>query len=97
VPIEHGQRYVFFDSESVLEKDKISVDELTMTCSKSIEHNQLYIIFSPNAFTKANDNLKKESMPRELPYLDFQRWIIKNRNVDKEMQIEIKVIQISKQ
>lgn len=96
VQIEHGQRYVFFDSKSVPEKDRNAVDELTMTCSKSIEHNLIYIIFSPNAFTKANDNLKNDSMPRELPFTDFQHWIIKNRNIDKEMQMEIKVIQITK-
>jgi len=97
VQIKHGQRYVFFDSKSVPEKDKNTVDELTMTCTKSIEHNQLYIIFSPYTFTKANDNLKNEFLPRELSFSDFQRWIIKNRNVDKAMQMEVKVIQISKQ
>ncbi len=54
--VEHGKRYLFFDANVVPEMEKGIVDEFTMTCSKSIEYNQLYVIFSPNAFIKANDN-----------------------------------------
>lgn len=96
VEIKHGLRYLFFDVQSTQDIEKPMVDELSITCSKAIEHNQIYIIFSPNKFIKANDNQKTEGLPRELSYSDFQRWIIKNRNIDKEMQVSVKNIEISK-
>ena len=96
VEIKHGLRYLFFDFKSAPDIDKPTVDELSITCSKAIEHNQIYIIFSPNKFIKANDNQKTEGLPRELSYSDFQRWIIKNRNIDKEMQVSVKNIVITK-
>lgn len=97
VEVENGQRYLFFDSKSVHEKDKRMVDELKLTCTKSVENNQIYIIFSPNSFTKANDNKMSSTLPRELPFPYFQQWLSKNRNMDEEMQIEIKTININKQ
>lgn len=96
VEIKHGLRYLFFDFKSASNIEKPIVDELSITCSKAIEHNQIYIIFSPNKFIKANDNQITEGLPRELSYSDFQRWIIKNRNIDKEMQVGVKNIEISK-
>lgn len=96
VDIKHGLRYLFFDFKSASNIEKPIVDELSITCSKAIEHNQIYIIFSPNKFIKANDNQITEGLPRELSYSDFQRWIIKNRNIDKEIQVSVKNIEISK-
>jgi len=96
VYVEHGQRYLFFDVNSAPEKEKKLVDEFSMTCTKAIEYNQIYIIFSPNPFTKANDNQIGNSLPRELSYQDFQQWLTKNRNVDEKMQVELKTIQINK-
>lgn len=94
--IEHGQSYLFFDAESVSVNEKQTVDELTVTCERIVEHNQLYIIFSPNPFIKANDHQKSEGLPRELAFSDFISWLSKNRNIDKDMQVEIKHIQIHK-
>ncbi|MDP4276414.1 MAG: DUF4384 domain-containing protein [Bacteroidota bacterium] len=96
VQIRHGQRYVFFDQKSADPSEQQEVDELELTADKSVEHNWIYLVFSPNNFTKANDNLVNESLPRSLTVTDFQRWLIKNQNIDKEMQVAIKPIEIRK-
>jgi hypothetical protein len=93
-PINHGQRLVFFDSN--VPTDKAVVDELIITCAKSVEYNTIYIVFSPNPFTKSNDNQLHKDLPRELSFVDFQSWLTKNRNLDKDMEVEIKAIQIRK-
>lgn len=64
------------------------VDEYTMTCSREQEHNTLYVVFSPNPFTKANTDSKEELLPRELGFEGFQKWLAKGRVRDKEMGVK---------
>ena len=67
----------------------------TMTCSREIEYNDIYIIFSPNAFTKANTNESTEDvLPRQLSFEDFQKWLVKLRKTDKEAIVNNKQISI---
>lgn len=67
----------------------------TMTCSREIEYNDIYIIFSPNAFTKANTNESTEDvLPRQLSFEDFQKWLVKLRKIDKEAIVNNKQISI---
>lgn len=78
------------------------VEELYMTCDKDVEHNQFYIIFSPNKFTKVSDNsggLDAETnriLPRHLDNASFQKWLAKCRKHDKEMRVDKRIISISK-
>ena len=66
-----------------------------MTCSREIEYNDIYIIFSPNAFTKANTNESTEDvLPRQLSFEDFQKWLVKLRKIDKEAIVNNKQISI---
>lgn len=96
VIIEHGKEYIFFSQKLVLPEEAQTVEEYILTTEKSVEYNQLYIIFSPNEFTKANDNQTVEGLPRELAYTDFQRWLIKCRNRDYEIRVDSKMIEIRK-
>ena len=67
----------------------------TMTCSREIEYNDIYIIFSPNAFTKVNTNESTEDvLPRQLSFEDFQKWLVKLRKIDKEAIVNNKQISI---
>lgn len=67
----------------------------TTTCSREIEYNDIYIIFSPNAFTKANTNESTEDvLPRQLSFEDFQKWLVKLRKIDKEAIVNNKQISI---
>jgi hypothetical protein len=92
--IEHDKPYILFSAKNDLENANI-VDEYTMTCSREIEYNDIYIIFSPNAFTKANTNESTEDvLPRQLSFEDFQKWLVKLRKIDKEAIVNNKQISI---
>lgn len=93
--IEHDKPYIFFSSQ-LSEDNPTEVDEYTLTCSKSQEQNTIYILFSPNAFTKANTLDVAETLPRQLAFVEFQKWVGKCRTKDVGMQEMIKVLNIKK-
>ena len=93
-PIRANQRYLFFDINNAPESDRIYLDEYYMTCSNKAEQNQIYVIFSPNQFVKAMDVGVGDSLPRELKYEDFQKWLAKCRLHDKDMQLTKQIITI---
>lgn len=78
--------YVFFSPQAA-DVNKHLVDEYTMTCNRGIEQNEIYVIFSPNEFAKANDRQTDMNLPRELPFADFQKWLNRNRMRDKAMTV----------
>jgi len=96
--VKHGNRYVFFAIDKKLQskKENTPVHEYKMTCEKGMESNFIYIIFSPNAFTKASDTMTDVSLPRMLPYANFQDWLSRCRRKDKEMIVEVRQITIRK-
>lgn len=94
--IEAGKDYLFFCSET-----DPSADEYTLNCQRSSERNAVYLIFSPNSFSKASDkasgkNWRDEQMPRSLGYRDFLKWLEKNQVRDPEMVVVREIITISK-
>lgn len=95
-PIKANQRYMFFNIKEAPQSECPYVDEYVMTCERESEQNQIYVIFSPNQFAKAIDNLSSTSLPRELSYQDFQKWIVKCRKHDKEMNLKTIPIAINK-
>ena len=102
--IKAGKDYVFFSEKHAALVEKQVVTEYVLTAEKQIEHNFLYIIFSPNEFTKANDATSFPALsegegavlPRQLSFEDFQKWLAKNRQRDKDMKVEIKNLTIRK-
>ena len=97
--IKAGKEYVFFSAQNADRNEAATVDEyvLNLEKEKSAEQNFLYIIFSPNEFTKANDKTGSEaSLPRELSFDDFRQWLAKNRIRDKDMKYEVKGVTITK-
>lgn len=95
VAIEGNRHYVFFSIDDVPAEERSIVDEYTMTCSRDGELNQIYVIFSPQLFTKAVDYAGEGLQPRELPYEEFQEWLFKCRKQDPEMRVEVKGILIN--
>lgn len=93
-PIKANQRYLFFNIKEAPLQERPYVDEYVITCERESEQNQIYIIFSPNQFVKATDNSFEDHIPRELSYSDFQKWFVKCRKHDKEMNMVLKVITI---
>lgn len=96
-PIEHDHPYVFFSAKAATADERNIVDEYTMTCTHVVEHNTVYIIFSPNMFAKANTISSKELLPRELSFKEFQKWLAECRKRDVDMDMKVLQITISKQ
>lgn len=95
-PVKRNKENVFFSPDMAPECDRNMVDELKMTCSDElIELNQLYVIFSPNPFTKAIDNKGGELvsdellLPSQLSYKNFSKWLSKLRTRDPQMGMQI--------
>lgn len=94
--IKANQRYLFFNTKEAPQNERSYVDEYVMTCNHSSEQNQIYVIFSPNQFVKATDNQSDATLPRELKFEDFQKWLTKCRKYDKEMNLRMMPITINR-
>ena len=102
--VKANKSYILFSEEYAEKGEKCQ--EYDMTCEKeTAEKNMVYVVFSPNKFTKANDNEyskiidvngKPELSPRGLPFDDFQKWLMRCRRADKDMQVIFKPIIVSK-
>lgn len=95
-PIEANTDYLFFTTTT----DR-SADEYTLNTQTNEENNVLYIVFSPNKFSKAKDNKgatnwRDEQLPRTLSYPDFLNWLSKNQIKDEEMVVLTEVVTIRK-
>ena len=91
-----NQDYLFFSTAF-----DSNADEYTLNTMQSSEHNMLYVIFSPNTFTKAIDqqsgkNWRNEQLPRQLSYEDFLKWLARNQTRDENMVIRREIITIRK-
>lgn len=94
--VEANKEYIFFS-----EKYERGAQEYTVNCERSSEQNALYVIFSPNTFTKANDrksgtNWRDEQLPRQLTYEAFLKWLAKNQTKDPSMVVRREIISIRK-
>lgn len=95
MPVHRNKEYVFFASNRKGDVEG-EVDELTMNCGNgAVEHNQVYVIFSPNAFHKALDKQLNEALPRQLPYRDFTQWLSKCRKRDTKMGVKVMHLKIT--
>lgn len=102
--VKANKPYVLFSSNHA--ENGEACDEYVLTCKKALERDMLYVIFSPNPFVKANDasapmkvkvGREELELPRYLSCKDFQRWLLKNRRLDKKMQVVVKPIEITKE
>lgn len=99
--VKANQRYTLF-SEKDAPQDP--VDEYVLTAERDLEHNQLYIIFSPNQFIKAVDTASSKTsdaaniggFPREVSFDDFHKWLGKCQRNDKDMSLQKILITIKK-
>lgn len=94
--VKGNRHYTFFSQPLASEDEKSVVDEYIMTCDKSYEANQIYVVFSPNTFVKANDYGENNLLPRELDGNDFQKWLAKVRRKDNQVTLVSKQITIKK-
>ncbi len=97
IPVTGDRKYIFFSASEAYGISPNIVDEYTLTCSGDLELNRMYIIFSPNLFTKAlTDGSSDLSLPKSLSLNDFQKWLSKCRRQDPNMTLNIKDLVIRK-
>ncbi len=94
--VEANTDYLFFTTQT----DK-EADEYTLNTARSQEQNAVYIVYTPNTLTKANDikgrsNWRDEPLPRQLSYEDFVKWLSKNQTKDEDMVVLTEIITIRK-
>lgn len=94
--VEANREYLFFSSAM-----DINADEYTLNCQRSSEQNVIYIVYSPNVFTKAGDkqsgkNWRDEQMPRQLDYESFMKWLARNQTRDEDMVVRREIVTIRK-
>lgn len=88
VKINRGKEYVFFDTEKA-DRAHGTVDELLLTTDATQEYNRIYVVFSPNRFSRAVDTYTDEFTPRQLTFDEFNRWLAKCRKIDPRMGVKI--------
>lgn len=86
--------YLFFSTQT-----DGDATEYTLNTQRQQEFNVLYIVFSPNAFTKAADqkgthNWRDEPLPRSLSYAAFLKWLSRNQTHDPGMVVKREPITI---
>lgn len=94
--IDANKPYTFFSIADAPVAERNLVDEYTMTCSGEFESNQIHVLFSSNAFTKANDNDLGDFLPRELSNKDYQKWLAKVRKKEVNLTLKRALISIKK-
>jgi hypothetical protein len=101
-PVEHGKEYVFFSPKHLYDVPRSAIDEMSMTCAdERFEHNQLYVLYSPNPFTKAVDQEGSQIsadllLPRTLAFRDFSKWMSQLCGRDRKMGRRVIRLRIAK-
>lgn len=98
-----GERQVFFkqllyqyDYESGRNVEKMK-SIYNLVCNSDNEMNRIYIVYSPNRFSRPNDNIDvAEDMLASMTFESFQKWLAKCRKQDTDMVLQIKDIIINK-
>ena len=93
VKIKRGKEYVFFDTEKADSKHG-PVDQLVLTSESPSEYNRIYVVFSPNKFSRAVDTYTVDLTPRSLSFDRFNRWLANCRKIDPKMGVKIINLQI---
>lgn len=84
VKVQGDKEYVFFHKNNSME----DIDEYTLEAGNSVEWNDIYVIFSPHPFSKALTTASEDkSIPKELPFKDFENWLVKCQTKDPEMVV----------
>ena len=85
--VNADEEYVLLSRQKSGRIDPFAVQECPLGCSSgnNMEIVRLYVIFSPNKFTKANDNA--DGHFRSLPFDDFHSWLSKVRRLGPDMNL----------
>lgn len=85
--VKGGEEYVFFDAKG--RQTNRDIDELSLRCENDLDNYKMYVLFSPNPFTKALDNKTADTQPRQLSYEDFAKWLGTVRRREPKMGLKV--------
>lgn len=94
-PVKRGKPYIFFSERTCDVAEADIVENYVLVCSKEVEYNSIYVVFSPNKFTSPLSDSRHLDVPI-VSYEEFNKWLIKNRKRDKEMNIQTITVKIKK-
>lgn len=87
LPVKARSDYVFFSEDhSYDETPSNTIQPLMHLANREIEQSRVYVIFSPNEFTRPNAS-SVDGM-EQLSFRDFQKWLSKARQQDKKMVVK---------
>lgn len=87
LPVKARSDYVFFSLDhSYDETPSNTIQPLRHLANREIEQSRVYVIFSPNEFTRPNAS-SVDGM-EQLSFRDFQKWLSKARQQDKKMVVK---------
>ena len=96
VKVKGDEDYVFFSKR--MNTLGLNTQEYIMGCGDERELSTLYIVFSRNEFVKPSlSDTKQRSVLKHLTFDDFNSWLSKMQARDKDIQVEKRIISISKQ
>ncbi len=85
VRVEHDKEYVFFSKSR--SDDPRMVDEYRLGCDADGEVNTIFILFSPNKFSRSATESSGKFTPRSLPFKDFDSWKARSQAQDDALQV----------
>jgi len=86
-PVSKDVEYLLFDRASASDDEQAYVEQYQLKAPNGMEHNRIFVLFSPKKFVKATDNPdENKEVPPQLKEKDFHEWLGRCRKADKEMQ-----------
>lgn len=87
--VRSGQKYLFFDKQA-----DPSAFRYKLKTNRKVENNIVYLIFSPNPFTKCVDEKSDPKHPNTLSVAAFEKWRFQAMQNDDRMVAEKKWVRI---
>lgn len=92
--VSHNRDYTFFSARGA-DPSFGTPDEYLLQTDRHRERNMLYVLFSPNEFSKALDRGTDDTTPRSQTYNEFTKWLVHLRKADEEMGMKVIPIDIT--
>lgn len=92
VPVKKDTEYIFFSPDHVGDQFGAEVEEVYLTGSDRTEYNRLFVVFSPEYFSRP-----VMDGTQGLPVMkseEFNKWLIKTRRNDSRMNVKSMNLQI---
>lgn len=92
VPVKNGRDYLFFSADKAARGEP--VEEILLTAPYAVEYNRVYVIFSPEPFSRPVMTHDPGSLPvMDTP--DFSKWLVKTRRADPKMGMKVINVEIA--